>query len=352
MHAVDWRRCVGELCRVARWRVVVDFPARVSASRRSKAAPGVSPNRMGRQAEAYRVMSEREVAETFRQHGFRVVMVRRQFVLPIALHKAIGRLRLTQAIERGFAALGCCGCSDRRSRWWPNGERARHGRDRVHRRTSRAVSRRPRRHVRALVRNPVGCRRAETGCHRGRAGRPHGLGQPRRAMRGVEVVYNIAALYREAGLLGRRVPRRERRRRRRRSSTVAKRAGVRRVVHCSTVGVHGDIEHPPANEDAPLRPGDIYQETKARGRTHRARRRRARRHRIRDRASNRHLRSGRPPAVQGVRRRSRRGRFVMLGERPELLSRHLHRRSLRRLSAVRDRARRGRTHLHPRRVAK
>ena len=42
-------------------------------------------------------------------------------------------------------------------------------------------------------------------------------------------------------------------------------AGVRRVVHCSTVGVHGDIEHPPANEDAPLKPGDIYQETKLEG---------------------------------------------------------------------------------------
>jgi nucleoside-diphosphate-sugar epimerase len=36
-------------------------------------------------------------------------------------------------------------------------------------------------------------------------------------------------------------------------------------VHCSTVGVHGDIEHPPANEDAPLAPGDVYQETKLLG---------------------------------------------------------------------------------------
>ena len=45
----------------------------------------------------------------------------------------------------------------------------------------------------------------------------------------------------------------------------AARAGVRRVVHCSTVGVHGDIEHPPANEDAPLKPGDVYQETKLEG---------------------------------------------------------------------------------------
>src|SRR5262249_40452051 len=45
----------------------------------------------------------------------------------------------------------------------------------------------------------------------------------------------------------------------------AARAAVRRVVHCSTVGVHGDIEHPPANEDAPLKPGDVYQVTKLEG---------------------------------------------------------------------------------------
>jgi len=42
-------------------------------------------------------------------------------------------------------------------------------------------------------------------------------------------------------------------------------AGVRRVVHCSTVGVHGDVEHPPAAEDAPLRPGDEYQRSKLEG---------------------------------------------------------------------------------------
>ncbi|MCC7007319.1 MAG: NAD-dependent epimerase/dehydratase family protein [Acidobacteria bacterium] len=85
-----------------------------------------------------------------------------------------------------------------------------------------------------------------------------------RAMHGIDVVYHVAALFRTAGLP---------------SSTykavnadavaavidAAVRAGVRRVVHCSTVGVHGDVEHPPANEDAPLRPGDVYQETKLLG---------------------------------------------------------------------------------------
>ena len=81
---------------------------------------------------------------------------------------------------------------------------------------------------------------------------------------GFDVIYNIAALYRQAGLpesiyhqvnavaVGQLIE-------------AAAAAGVRRVVHCSTVGVHGDIEHPPANEDAPLSPGDVYQVSKVEG---------------------------------------------------------------------------------------
>ena len=84
------------------------------------------------------------------------------------------------------------------------------------------------------------------------------------ALDGVEVVYNIAALYRQAGLA-------ESTYRRVNAVAVgdliaaAAASGVRRVVHCSTVGVHGDIEHPPGDEDAPLRPGDVYQDTKVEG---------------------------------------------------------------------------------------
>jgi nucleoside-diphosphate-sugar epimerase len=43
----------------------------------------------------------------------------------------------------------------------------------------------------------------------------------------------------------------------------ASRAGVGRFVHTSTVGVHGDVRTPPADETSPIAPGDIYQETKA-----------------------------------------------------------------------------------------
>jgi nucleoside-diphosphate-sugar epimerase len=85
-----------------------------------------------------------------------------------------------------------------------------------------------------------------------------------RAVSGSEVIYHIAAIYRQAGL-----PEAEYRQVNAESVRTlieaAHGGGVRRVVHCSTVGVHGDVESPPANEDAPLRPGDVYQQTKLEG---------------------------------------------------------------------------------------
>jgi len=42
-------------------------------------------------------------------------------------------------------------------------------------------------------------------------------------------------------------------------------AGIKRFIHCSTVGVLGHIEHPPADEDSPYQPGDMYQQTKMEG---------------------------------------------------------------------------------------
>ena len=39
-------------------------------------------------------------------------------------------------------------------------------------------------------------------------------------------------------------------------------AGVKRVIHCSTIGVHSSIKNPPANEAEPYSPTDVYQVSK------------------------------------------------------------------------------------------
>jgi len=57
------------------------------------------------------VLAERDVRAALASGGFRVTAVHRQFVLPIALHKKIGSLGVTMAVESGLGALGCAGCS-------------------------------------------------------------------------------------------------------------------------------------------------------------------------------------------------------------------------------------------------
>jgi nucleoside-diphosphate-sugar epimerase len=84
------------------------------------------------------------------------------------------------------------------------------------------------------------------------------------AAAGTDIVYHIAAIYRQAGV-SRETYQAVNATAAAQVVEAAARGGAQRVVHCSTVGVHGDVEHPPANEDAPLRPGDIYQVTKVEG---------------------------------------------------------------------------------------
>ncbi|MDP8219544.1 MAG: SDR family NAD(P)-dependent oxidoreductase [Candidatus Theseobacter exili] len=81
------------------------------------------------------------------------------------------------------------------------------------------------------------------------------------AMNGIDVVYNIAALFRSAGVQdetywkvnfeGTRS-----------LLEIANENKVKRFVHCSTIGVLGHIENPPADEKTSFNPGDIYQITK------------------------------------------------------------------------------------------
>jgi ubiquinone/menaquinone biosynthesis C-methylase UbiE len=108
MHAIDWRRVVGELCRVARWRVVVDFPALGSLAALESGARHMR-QAFGQSTEAYRVMSERAVERAFAQHGFRIVRTTRQFVLPIALHKRLNSLARTTAVEGALEKIGLLG---------------------------------------------------------------------------------------------------------------------------------------------------------------------------------------------------------------------------------------------------
>ncbi len=82
-------------------------------------------------------------------------------------------------------------------------------------------------------------------------------------LKDIKIVFNVAAMYREevsraefdqVHVEGARALLDE-----------AIAAGVERFVHCSTVGVQGEIKNPPATETAPFNPGDDYQASKLEG---------------------------------------------------------------------------------------
>lgn len=119
--------------------------------------------------------------------------------------------------------------------------------------------------VRGLVRNPAHAGQLAAAGVEVLTGDVRDEALVRRAVAGVHVVYHLAAVFRRAG-----VPDSEYRTvhvdATRQLIEAAAHAGVERLVHCSTVGVHGHVQgNQPATEDAPFAPGDIYQQTKLEG---------------------------------------------------------------------------------------
>jgi len=84
------------------------------------------------------------------------------------------------------------------------------------------------------------------------------------AVRGVDLIYHIAAVYREEG-----IPQKTfwdvNVEGTKNLLETAKSSDVKRFVHCSTVGVQGEISCPPATEETAYNPGDYYQASKMEG---------------------------------------------------------------------------------------
>ncbi len=108
MHTPGWRQSLGELCRLARGRVVFDYPALSSAAAIQSAFRRIA-YAAGARVEAYRVFGDRAVRRVLEANGFRVVDAHRQFVLPISVHKLMGSRAATERIERALFRAGLTG---------------------------------------------------------------------------------------------------------------------------------------------------------------------------------------------------------------------------------------------------
>jgi SAM-dependent methyltransferase len=105
MHVPDWRRALSELCRVTAHRLVFDYPA-LGSTAALQAAWRRAAHAAGRNVEAYRVFRGGDVSRELGRHGFRITADHKQFVLPIAFHKAVGSAGFTRRLEGMLASAG------------------------------------------------------------------------------------------------------------------------------------------------------------------------------------------------------------------------------------------------------
>ena len=118
--------------------------------------------------------------------------------------------------------------------------------------------------VRALVRDPSRCEHLRQAGVELAKGDFRDAESVKQAMKGIEAVYHVGALYRQenvsrqemwdSNVLGTKI-----------LLDASIENGVQKFIHCSTIGVHGDIKNPPGDENTPYSPGDRYQESKTEG---------------------------------------------------------------------------------------
>ena len=105
MHLSNWKKGLSELCRVTRGVVVLDFPPSLSFSgldsmfKRSKRL-------VAKKTQAYRTLNTHRVVSELKRNDFRVVLLKKQFFLPIALHRLLNQPGLSLFIENLCRNLG------------------------------------------------------------------------------------------------------------------------------------------------------------------------------------------------------------------------------------------------------
>ena len=104
-HLDGWREALAEMCRVARWSVIIDYPDTRSFNRLYGALFAWKKAVEGN-TRAFRSFQPREVIAECARHGFGRPETRRQFFVPMVVHRKLGRAAASRAMERASGFLG------------------------------------------------------------------------------------------------------------------------------------------------------------------------------------------------------------------------------------------------------
>jgi 2-polyprenyl-3-methyl-5-hydroxy-6-metoxy-1,4-benzoquinol methylase len=104
-HVAAWKELLGELCRLARRAVLVDYPTRRSVNAAAGALFAAKKSVEG-DTRPFAVFRDAEIEAALAAHGFRASSRRPEFFFPMALHRALGMAPVSRSLEAAARGLG------------------------------------------------------------------------------------------------------------------------------------------------------------------------------------------------------------------------------------------------------
>lgn len=104
-HCDEWPRLAAELCRVAGRSIIIDYPTSQSLNAISSGLFGFKKKLEGN-TRTWTLFRHAEIAAAFEQHGFHCTRLRKQFFLPMVLHRVLRCPPLSKFLEGICRGLG------------------------------------------------------------------------------------------------------------------------------------------------------------------------------------------------------------------------------------------------------
>lgn len=104
-HLDNWNELVAEMCRVARYAVIVDYPVWTSINILSPLLFQLK-KLIEKNTRSFGLFSNAQMRREFSTHGFKQTGVHKQFVFPMALHRALKNTKISAQLENTARIMG------------------------------------------------------------------------------------------------------------------------------------------------------------------------------------------------------------------------------------------------------